>query len=43
MNTRSFLYFIARLMGDISAVKRGRVGRRIYNRGLGKILGRLFR
>ena len=43
MNTRSFLYFIARVMGDISAVKRGRVGTRIYNRGLGKILGRLFR
>lgn len=43
MNLRSLLYLIARIMGDISAVRRGRIGRRLYNRGLGKLLGRLFR
>ncbi|HJR45311.1 MAG TPA: hypothetical protein VJ927_06870 [Actinomycetota bacterium] len=46
-STRGWLYFIARLMGDPSAVKKGRVGRRIRRRiagtGTGRGLGRLFR
>lgn len=45
--TRSFLYALARFLGDYQAVKRGRVGRRIGRRAAGRItgrgLGRLFR
>ena len=37
---RSMLYFIARIMGDINAVKKGRVGRRIGRRLAGKATGR---
>lgn len=44
---RSFLYALARLLGDANAVKRGRVGRRIgrrvAGRATGRGLGRLFR
>jgi len=47
--TRSFLYGLARLLGDISAVNKGpqamakRVGRRVAGRTTGKWLGRLFK
>ena len=45
--TRGLLYWLARLLGDANAVKRGRVGRRIGRRAAGKLtgrgLGRLFR
>lgn len=40
---RSILYFLARLLGDWSAVRRGRVVRRVARRVAGKITGRLFR
>lgn len=44
---RSFLYLLARLMGDVNAVQKGRIGRRIGRRIAGKAtgrgLGRLFR
>ena len=44
---RSLLYSLAKLLGDINAVKRGRVGRRIgrrvVGRAAGKGMGRLFR
>ena len=40
---RSLLYLIARLLGDVNAVKKGKVGRRIGRRVAGKITGRLFR
>ena len=47
MTFRSFLYLLARLLGDVNAVKRGRVGRRVGRRIAGKItgrgLGRLFK
>jgi shikimate 5-dehydrogenase len=43
MNFRSFLYKLARLLGDVNAVKRGRVGRRIGRRTAGRGLGRLLR
>lgn len=47
MGTRSWLYRIARLMGDYNAVKKGRVGRRIgrrvAGRGTGRLLGKLFK
>jgi len=46
-SVRSSLYLLARLMGDINAVKKGRVGRRIGRRIAGRVtgraLGRLFR
>lgn len=44
---RSLLYTVARLLGDVQAVRRGRVGRRIGRRLAGRAtarwLGRLFR
>jgi len=39
---RSFLYRFARVMGDINAVEKGRVGLRIIRRTTGKIVGQLF-
>jgi hypothetical protein len=45
--TRGFLYWMARLLGDVNAVQKGkvgrRVGRRIAGRQTGRLLGRLFR
>jgi hypothetical protein len=35
---RSFLYALARLLGDINAVRRGRIGRRLGNRLIGRTL-----
>jgi hypothetical protein len=44
---RSFLYWLARLLGDINAIQRGRlgprIGRRIAGRLTGRMLGKLFR
>ena len=45
--TRGLLYLIARLLGDVNAVQKGRVGkrlgRRIAGKATGRGLGRLFR
>lgn len=45
--TRSFLYWLARTLGDVQAVRKNKVGRRIARRIAGRItgraLGRLFR
>jgi len=45
--TRGLLYTLARLMGDVTAVKNGTVGKRVGRRIVGKItgrgIGRLFR
>jgi hypothetical protein len=45
--TRSQLYLLARLLGDVQAVRTGRVGkrvgRRIVGRATGRGIGRLFR
>jgi hypothetical protein len=45
--TRGLLYTLARLMGDVSAVRKGTVGKRIGRRIVGKMtgrsIGRLFR
>ena len=38
--TRGFLYALARFLGDINAVKKGKVGRRIGRRIVGKATGR---
>ncbi|WP_176720401.1 hypothetical protein [Desulfuribacillus stibiiarsenatis] len=45
--TRGFLYWLAKLLGDINAVKKGTVGKRIARRAAGKVtgkgLGKLFK
>lgn len=47
MTFRSLLYTLAALLGDVNAVRRGRVGRRIARRltgrATGQMLGRIFR
>jgi hypothetical protein len=47
MSLRSSLYKLARILGDVNAVKRGTVGRRVGRRVAGRVtgrgLGRLFR
>jgi hypothetical protein len=42
MKSRGFLYLLAKLLGDINAVKKGKVKRRIGRRLAGKATGRLF-
>ena len=46
-STRSLLYQLARILGDVNAVQKGKVGRRIARRYAGRLtgraLGRLFR
>jgi hypothetical protein len=48
MTFRSFLYALARFLGDVNAVRKGpnavvrRIGRRVAGRATGKLLGRLF-
>lgn len=43
MSFRSFLYALGKLLGDVNAVKRNRVPRRIARRVYGKASGRLAR
>jgi hypothetical protein len=40
---RSFLYWVARLLGDVDAVKKGRAGRRLIRRAAGWTMGGLLR
>jgi len=42
MKFRGFLYWLARFLGDINAVKKGKVGRRIGRRIAGKATGRML-
>lgn len=42
MTFRSFLYRLARIIGDFQAASRGRIGRRIGRRAAGKVTGRLL-
>lgn len=37
---RAFLYWLAKLLGDVNAVKKGKVGRRVARRAAGKVTGR---
>lgn len=37
---RSLLYALARILGDVNAIKKGRVGKRIVRRVTGKVTGR---
>ena len=39
---RRFLYLLARLLGDVNAIRRGTVGKRIARRVAGKATGRLL-
>lgn len=41
--TRSKLYKAARVLGDVDAVKKGRVKKRVKNRVAGKAAGKLLR
>lgn len=48
MNTfRSFLYALAKILGDVNAIARGkilrRIGRRLAGKGTGRLLGKIFR
>ena len=43
MSLRSQLYQIAKLLGDVNAVKKGTVGRRLGRRAAGKGMGKLFK
>jgi hypothetical protein len=38
--SRGWLYALARLLGDASAVKNGTIGKRIARRAVGKAVGR---
>lgn len=40
---RRTLYTVARILGDVNAVKKGRVGKRIARRAAGKATGRALR
>lgn len=39
---RTLLYLLGRILGDINAVKKNKVGRRIGRRVAGKVTGRLL-
>jgi len=36
MSLRSLLYQLARFLGDINAMGKGKIGRRIINKGIGR-------
>ena len=40
---RSWLYWLAKLMDDVNAVSKGKVGKRIGRRSAGKVSGRILR
>ncbi len=40
---RSILYKTAKILGDVNAVKKGKVGKRVARRTAGKLTGRLLR
>ena len=40
--TRGFLYKLAKLLGDLSAIFKGKPGKRIARRATGKATGKLF-
>ncbi len=39
---RSALYFLARVLGDVNAIRRGRIAQRIVRRGVGRATGRVI-
>lgn len=40
---RSFLYGLAKILGDVNAVKKGKIGRRVARRATGKATGKAFK
>jgi hypothetical protein len=40
---RSILYTTARILGDVNAAKKGKLGKRIANKVIGRAVGKLFR
>lgn len=40
---RSFLYLLARILGDVNAIKKGTIGKRVANKIIGRASGKLFR
>jgi hypothetical protein len=40
---RSGLYEVGRVLGDVNAAQKGKIGRRVARRAAGKATGRLFR
>ncbi|WP_185819855.1 hypothetical protein [Salibacterium salarium] len=42
-NIRRILYKISRVLGDVNAVKRGTVGKRVGRRAAGRQTGKLLR
>ena len=42
MSFRGFLYGWAKLLGDVNAVQKGRVGRRLGRRVVGQLTGRVL-
>jgi len=42
-SNRGFLYLLARILGDINAILKGKSGKRIIRRQAGKIAGRGMR
>ena len=40
---RSFLYWLAKMLGDFNAVKKNRIGKRLGRRMFGKLTGRAMR
>lgn len=39
---RSVLYTVAKLLGDVNAVAKNKVGQRVVRRMAGKVTGRIF-
>lgn len=40
---RTILYTLAKYLGDVDAIRKGRIKQRIKNRLIGKVTGRLFK
>jgi len=40
---RGILYFLAKILGDVGAVQKGKVGKRVARRAAGKAAGKGFR
>lgn len=38
--TRGFLYTLAKILGDIQAIKKGTIGKRVAKRAVGKATGK---
>ncbi len=43
MTFRRFLYWLARLLGDLQAAGKGKFGQRIARRSVGRLTGRILR